>query len=400
MQADQKQQYINTYRDGLFESIDFWLKHSPDTEHGGFYNYINADGSLCGTDKAVWLQGRVVWMLSRLYNTVEKRPQWLHWARHGLEFLRKHAFDRDGRMFFHLTADGRPLRKRRYIFSETFAIIALAEYAKATGDELIREQAIALFNMLVRYATTPGLLEPKTIPTTRQLKGHAMPMILLATAAVVRQIDDSPLYAQVVDRSLHEIFNHFTKPEFEVLLENVGPCGEFLDEPIGREVNPGHAIETAWFIMEEARYRNNDPELIRRACQILDWSLNIGWDQEYGGIYYYRDCKGLPCPQYEHDMKLWWPHNEAIYATLLAYHLTGQKRYLDWHQKVHDWAFAHFHDKKHGEWFGYLHRDGSISSTFKGNLWKGPFHLPRMLLNCWQLLESEDFGKNPVVRID
>jgi len=205
---------------------------------------------------------------------------------------------------------------------------------------------------------------------------------------VLRLVDDDPLYDDVIQQSIDEVIRDFMKPEFKALLENVGPNGEFLDEPAGREVNPGHALETAWFILEEARHRNHDQTLIQQACQVIDWSLDIGWDETYGGIYYFRDCRSMPCSQYEHDMKLWWPHNEAIYATLLAYHLTGEKRYADWHRKLHDWTYAHFPDNKNGEWFGYLHRDGSISHTLKGNMWKGPFHLPRMQLNCWKLLEK------------
>jgi len=239
------------------------------------------------------------------------------------------------------------------------------------------------------------MLEPKGIPGTRALKSHAVPMILLATAQVLRQVDDDPIYNEVIDLSLHEVLNHFMNVKHEVLLENVGPSGAFLDEPEGREVNPGHAIETSWFIMEEARHRGNDPELIRQASRILDWSLKFGWYQQYGGLLYFRDCKGYPNPNYEHDMKLWWPHNEAIYATLLAYHLTGDDTYADWHTKLHDWAYAHFPDKVHDEWFGYLHRDGSVSSTLKGNMWKGPFHLPRMQLNCWKLLEKMQIDNRP-----
>jgi N-acylglucosamine 2-epimerase len=380
---------MQTYRDGLLrDTIPFWTRHSPDREHGGFLNQIDRDGTAYGTDKAIWLQGRAAWMFARLYNHVERRDEWLELSRHGLDFLRKHAFDRDGRMFFHVTRDGRPLRKRRYLFSETFAIIGLAEYAKATGDDAARQQAADLYKLVWRYYTTPGLCEPKTNPQTRPLKGHAMPMILLATTQILRQVDSDPLYQQVIDSSLHEVLHHFVKPQFKCLLETVGPQGEFVDEPVGREVNPGHAIETAWFILEEARHRNNDRELIQQACQILEWSLEIGWDRQFGGIIYYRDCRGLPCPQYEHDMKLWWPQTEAFYATLLAYHLTGERKYLDWHDKVLAWALNHFPDPQHGEWFGYLHRDGSPSMTIKGNLWKGIFHLPRAQLYCWKLLEQ------------
>jgi len=87
-------------------------------------------------------------------------------------------------------------------------------------------------------------------------------------------------------------------------------------------------------------------------------------------------------------MKFWWPHNEAVIATLLAYTLTGDEKHANRHTMVHAWAHDHFADKEHGEWFGYLHRDGSVSVDLKGNHWKGPFHLPRMQLYCWQLLRE------------
>lgn len=380
---------IQIYRDGLLnDTILFWQKHSPDEQCGGFMTFLDADGTVVSSDKPMWVMGRITWLFSRLYNTVEQRADWLALARRGVDFIRKYGFDSDGRMFYSVTRDGRPLRKRRYLFTETFGAIALAEYGRAADDDSARKLARDLYKLILKYHTTPGLLEPKVIPSTRQLKSHAMPMILLATTQVLRQDGDDPLYRDVIDNSLHEVFDHFLKPEYQVLLENVGPNGEFLDEPDGREVNPGHAIETAWFIMEESRYRDNDQGLLERACRILDWSLDFGWDNVHGGIIYFKDCKGHPSPRYEHDMKLWWPHNEAIYATLLAYHLTGETRYLVWHRKIHDWSYQHFPDCKNGEWFGYLHRDGTVSSTLKGNMWKGPFHLPRMQLNCWRLLEQ------------
>ncbi len=388
MNDDRIHAYLTFYRDDLLGNvIPFWLKNAPDRQHGGVHSCLDRDGSVYSTDKAVWIQGRFAWMCAKLYNAVEARPEWLELSRQSLEFLDRHAFDGDGRMYFLLTGDGQPLRKRRYLFSETFAIIAFAEYAKASGDGRAAERAMEIFRLLMRYHTTPGLCEPKVNPDTRPMKGLAMPMILLATIQVLRQVSDDPLLRETVDRSLWEVETHFLKPEFEVLLETVGPGGEFLDTPDGRSINPGHAIETAWFILEEGRHRSDD-HLIRLGLKILDWSLKAGWDEEHGGIVYFRDVKNLPCPQYEHDMKLWWPHNEAIYATLLAHHLTGEARYEDWHRRLHDWSFGHFADHAHGEWFGYLHRDGTVANRLKGNLWKGPFHLPRMLLYCWKLLEE------------
>jgi N-acylglucosamine 2-epimerase len=388
MKRQRIDELIAIYRDGLLKDVvPFWQKNAPDRECGGFMTFLDADGTVVSTDKPIWVAGRITWLFSTLYSDVEQRPEWLELATHGLTFLKKYGFDADGRMFYSVTRDGRPLRKRRYVFSESFAVMAFAAYAKAAKDDDAVHRARSIYRLMLKYLNTPGLLEPKLIPATRQLKSHAVPMIMLAITQILRRVDQDSLHAEVIDDSINQIREHFLKPEFKVLLENVGPNGEFLDEPMGRVVNPGHAIESAWFLMEEARYRK-DKELLKLGLTILDWSLDFGWDHEYGGILYFKDCKGKPCEQYEHDMKLWWPHNEAIYATLLAHHLTGEKKYEEWHQRIHDWSYAHFPDRRNGEWFGYLHRDGSVSCTLKGNMWKGPFHLPRMQLYCWKLLEE------------
>ena len=388
MKPHRRDDLIRVHRDGLLQStVPFWLEHTIDRECGGFLNFLDQDGTVYCTDKPVWVLGRFTWLTARLYNEVEKRQEWLDASRHGIDFLEKYCFDTDGRMFYLVTRDGRPLRKRRYLFTETFGIIAFAEYARATGDAARLRKARDLCELVLHYYRHPELLPPKVYPQTRPGKSHAMPMILLATMQQLRKCGNDSLYDQVTEESMREVFDDFMHEDEEALFETVGPDGERLDGPEGRCINPGHAIETSWFIMEEAR-QSNRPELIDNACKILDWSLARGWDEEYGGILYFVDVEGKPCVQYEHDMKLWWPHTEAMYATLLALHLTGKTCYLDWYEKIHAWAHAHFPDPVHGGWYKYCHRDGTLSSTVKGNGWAGPFHLPRMQLYCWKLLEE------------
>jgi len=390
MTPERIDELIRVYRDGLFEdTLPFWFPRCVDRECGGFFSALDRDGTVIDTDKSVWVQGRVTWLLATLCNQVEPRPEWLELARHGIDFLRTHCFDTDGRMFFQVTRAGEPLRKRRYIFSEAFATIAMAAYAKAAADEEAARQSRDLFRLFVRYATTPGLLPPKGIPGTRRAKSIGLPMITINVAQVLRDtIGDEPYCTEQIDRCLAEIKRDFVKPEIKCVMETVGPAGELLDHFDGRTLNPGHAIEAAWFILHEARHRGGDAELIRLGCDVLDWMWQRGWDTEHGGMLYFVDVKGLPVQEYWHDMKFWWPHNEAITATLLAHHLTGDEQYARRHGLVHDWAHAHFPDREHGEWYGYLHRDGRISTRLKGNMWKSPFHLPRMQLYCWKLLEE------------
>jgi N-acylglucosamine 2-epimerase len=375
----------------LENTLPFWINNSVDEKHGGFMTYLDRKGDVLCTDKSMWVQGRITWLFSRLYNDLEKRSEWLELARHGMDFIRKYGFDEDGRMFFKVTRDGRPLRKRRYLFTETFGIIALAEYARASGETETLELARCMAKLVLDLGSRPGALEPKTFPQTRRARSHAMAMIKVNTFQVLknadRKADESDEYDRYIDEAMDEVFRYFVKPEKKVLLETVGMGGELLNSPEGRCILPGHAIETAWFMMEEGRKRR-DRTLIKKAVEIFDWSLDWGWDKEYGGLLYYVDLEGRQPAQLEWDMKLWWPHNEAIYAALLAYHLTGEEKYSDWFEKILGWSLEHFPDKEYGEWIGYLHRDGSVALDFKGNHWKGPFHLPRQQLYCFLLLKE------------
>ncbi|MFN5931443.1 MAG: AGE family epimerase/isomerase [Sphingobacteriales bacterium] len=376
------------YRNQLLEdTIPFWFPRSIDEEFGGYLFMRDADGSLIDDDKAVWIQGRGAWMLSTLYNTIEPRQEWLDGAKKGIDFLLNHCFDTDGRMFFHVTRDGKPIRKRRYFFSETFATIAMAAYAKASGDETIAAKARALFGECIKYASTPGLL-PAKFENTRPAKGIGVPMIMINTAQQVRETIGDPRCDEWIRKWIAEIEKDFVKDDIRCVMEQVAPDGSIIDHIDGRTLNPGHAIEGAWFILHEAKYRNNDPEMIALGCRMLDYMWARGWDEEYGGILYFRDVYNKPVQEYWQDMKFWWPHNETIIATLYAYLMTGDEKYWNWHQKVHDYAYAHFHDPHNGEWYGYLHRDGRIAQTAKGNLFKGPFHLPRQEWICQQIINE------------
>lgn len=283
-----------SYKSDLINDIiPFWMKYGLDRKHGGVYTCIDRDGTLMDTTKSVWFQGRFGFIAAYAYNNVEKNPEWLAASKSCIDFIEKHCTDSDGRLFFEVTEDGRPLRKRRYVFSEGFAAIAMAEYALAANDREYAEKALAIFKRTQYFLNTPGLLEPKYLPAM-EARGHSITMILINTAARIRQvISDSALDRQI-DESIAALRKYFIHPEFKALLETVGPNGEFIDTCNGRVINPGHCIETAWFIMEEAKYRNGDKELLQLALQILDWSWEWGWDKEFGGIINFRDCCNFP----------------------------------------------------------------------------------------------------------
>lgn len=377
--------WADRYQDDLKENIlPFWLKHGLDRVHGGVYTCVDRDGTLIDSTKSVWFQGRFGFICAYAYNNIEANEEWLRASKSCVDFIEQHCFDTDGRMYFEVTAEGKPVRKRRYVFSECFAAIAMSEYSIASGDRSYAQKALALFKQILHFINTKGILEPKYCEGV-EMQGHSITMILINTAARIREAIPAVELDEQISLSIETLQRYFIHPEFEALLETVGPNGEFIDTIIGRTINPGHCIETAWFLLEEAKYRGGDPQLTEVAVKILDWSWKWGWDKEYGGLINFRDCKGLPVQDYSQDMKFWWPQTEAIIATLYAYEATGEERFLHMHQQISDWTYAHFPDAEYGEWYGYLHRDGTVAQPAKGNIFKGPFHIPRMMIKGFML---------------
>ena len=380
--------WAESYKKDLTENImPFWMKYGLDRENGGVYTCVDRDGSLMDTTKSVWFQGRFAFICSFAYNNVEKNQEWLDAAKSTLEFIEKHCFDEQGHMYFSVTAEGKPLRKRRYVFSETFAAIAMSEYALATGDQHWAKRAIQVFEDTQRFLATPGFL-PAKFEADVKLQGHSIVMILINVGSCIRKVVDDPKLTQQIDESIEKLKKYFIHPEFKCLLETVGENGEFIDTTMTRTLNPGHCIETSWFIMEEAKLRGWDKPMLDMALQVFDWSWDWGWDKQYGGIINFRDCKNLPPQDYSQDMKFWWPQCETIIASLYAYLGTGDEKYLYRHERISEWTYAHFPDAEYGEWYGYLHRDGTVAQPAKGNLYKGPFHIPRMMIKGYMLCQE------------
>lgn len=385
-------EYINgwadSYKHDLTENImPFWMEHGLDRQHGGVYTCLNRDGSLMDSTKSVWFQGRFAFVCAYAYNNVAKNKEWLDAAKSSIDFIEQHCFDKDGHMFFSVSAEGTPLRKRRYVFSEAFAAMAMAEYAFATNDWTYCRRAWEIFLSMHKFLTTPGLLEPK-YESSVQLQTHSITMILINVASCIRKVVKDEKLTQQIDDSIDKLRRFFMHPEYKCLLELVGPNGEFYDTNLTRTINPGHCIETSWFLLDEAKWRQWDKELTDMALTIFNWSWDWGWDKEYGGIINFRDCRNLPPQDYSQDMKFWWPQCESIIATLYAYLATGDEAYLQKHQLISEWTYAHFPDKEYGEWYGYMHRDGTPAQTAKGNLYKGPFHIPRMMIKAYMLCQE------------
>ena len=395
---------LQAYRDWVQQQLQictgFWLKNGMDHKYGGVYTCLDRKGEIYSTDKSVWMQGRCGWIFAYLCHMYGSRPEWLEASKSCLDFLEEHCINHDagGRMYFTVTEDGRPLRQRRYYFSEAFYAMANGEYYGVTGEREHLDRARRAYDLywdLAHGMPDPTGLGPKTIPETRTGRAFGIPMIILNVTSVLLRVDPErkALYEERAAQCVDEIFKYHVKPDLKCVLENVAEDGTpRLYYTEGRTVNPGHDIEGVWFLLEHAK-RTGDKKLVEKAAQIFDWAIEAGWDNEYGGLLYFTDCLKKPPEAYEHDMKLWWPHNEIMISSLMLYRDTGREEYLDWFDKTLEYCKAHFADPEYGEWYGYLRRDGlPTQPSTKGSTFKGPFHLPRALIMCdamlGQLLEG------------
>jgi N-acylglucosamine 2-epimerase len=371
----------------LDDVIPFWERHSIDRESGGYFTCLNRDGSVYDTDKFIWLQARQVWTFSMLYNRFERRDAWLEVARHGADFLLRHSLGEGGNWYFSLDRGGRPLVQPYSIFSDCFAATAFSEFGRASVDPEARRVAERTYSNILARRGDPKGRYSKAVPGTRPMVSLALPMILANVTMELEWMLESKELERMLDTCVEEVFSPFLDGDRQVLHEHAAPDGRKLDTFEGRLLNPGHGIEAMAFIMDIAE-RRGDRALAERAVDVVLGTLELGWDKEMGGIFYFLDSRGRPPQQLEWDQKLWWVHVEAMVALLRGFRLTGRKACWSWHEKVSSYAWGHFPDSEFGEWYGYLNRRGEVLLPLKGGKWKGCFHLPRGLYLCMRELEK------------
>lgn len=380
MNDDKINQYGNLYRGTLLNDvIPFNMKHAPDREKGGYFHCFDCDGTVINTDKYVWSQNRQAWVYSMFYNNLQKRDDWMEMAKLGIDFLKKHGRNSDGDWYFCLDREGNPLIQPYNIFSDCFAVMAFSEYAKATKEQESLDIALNTYDRIQQRKSNSKGKYSKVISKNRNMKNLSVSMINLNISTIMKSIAPDPKYDDIIRGTITEIMTQFLDSENRVVHENVTPDGKYVDSTFeGRHINPGHGIETMWFIMTAAKERG-DMETANKACKVVKWLLDFGWDREFGGIYYFMDKYGKPHPELCWDMKLEWVHVEALVATMMGYQLTGDKTLLNWFEKIHDYTWTHFPDKEYGEWYKYLNRQGQVNNRCKGNHWQNFFHLPRAL---------------------
>jgi N-acylglucosamine 2-epimerase len=379
---------LSFYRDHLYRQVmPFWLRHGIDHQFGGVFNYLRDDGSLLSADKAIWSQARALWTFSALWNAERSGP-WLEIAHRIAGFLLRHARDDNGAWVFRVSREGRVLDPPQSIYVDAFAIYGLTEYARATGDQQALDAALDGF-----HRTSPLLHDHSALPTRPHpipsgLQSHGPSMIF---ALVYHELGLVSRRPDILGRALElagVVMTRHLDSGRRVLFEFVPPGGGFDDSAAGLTVIPGHAVESMWF-MERIYRHHGDSARAALALEAIRWHLELGWDNEYGGLFLARRVDGGPPVWHSPDAKVWWTVAEALYALLRAYAVLRGNWCLEWHQRVHEYAFRAHPNREHGDWFQNLDRQGRPVPAVVASLpVKDPFHLPRALLYSIETLRS------------
>ncbi len=392
--------YATLYRKELLEEvIPFWEKYSLDYASGGYFTCISPEGSVYDKDKFVWLQARQAWMFASLSKsgTAPSKPiadRWQEIAKHGIDFLEQYGRAPSGDWYFSLNSEGAPLVAPYNIFSDCFAAMAFGAYYKLDPNPYYKDIALDTFERILARKDNPKGPYNKTIPETRPLQNFALPMILCNLALELEHLLGAARVNELVAALVPLVMEQFYDTATGLVLENISPEGTFVDSFEGRLLNPGHAIEAMWFMMNIGM-RLQDSKLVEKAEAIMFKQLENGWDSTYGGIFYFLDIKGHPPQQLEWDQKLWWVHLETLVALAKTYAYNQNPKAKEWFNKVHQYTWTHFRDPiNKGEWYGYLNREGKVLLPLKGGKWKGCFHVPRALFeisNCLEGIELNDY---------
>jgi len=402
------------YRDHLERDVfPFWLERAADGERGGVFTCLdNVSGRRVADDKFVWSQARWAWTTAHAARMAARgaldlpADLLLHHARSTADFLMRHVFLDDGSVAYLLTADG---DKKEFLpgkghdlsfFADGFVILALAGVGRATGEERYLLRALEAYDGLrARLATGRVRSEPYPLPPG--CHAHAWPMIMLNVAQELERALLAFGHPRAADLAadglvdMDAVLNGYVRPDG--LVQEV-VCADGRDGLLTRHVTPGHAIESMWFVMEQAA-RHGREDAVARAAWVVERSFQAGWDPVHGGLFRYV-VPGQAVPTgaadgpFERlildtwDTKIWWPHSETLYASLLGEALTGSDALRAMHDTVKAYTFATFPnpDRSVGEWIQIRDRQGRPLDKVVGLPVKDPYHLTRNLLLLVELL--------------
>ena len=370
--------YQTQYRKTLTEEvIPYWLKYSSD-ESGAVNNCLSEDGRVLSKDRYIWSQGRALWTFSAMYNRIDKKDEYLQFAKGLFKYLLSIRKE-NGKVWNYLySEDGKVKEGAVSIYVDGFVLCGMTEYFVATGDERAKEIALEIYEDTLKRLEVPHQIKVAPYVIPKGMKTHGVNMIFsFFYYNLGKALKRDDICSEGV-KLAREVIEKFYVKEKGAVLEFINEDGTFSDTPEGRTCVPGHVIECMWFlitIFDDI----GDKASVLRCCELIKKHINLGIDRKKGGLFLAMDIDGKePVFWGKPTYKPWWVQLETLVATAYAYKHTGDRWFMDIHREIFEFAFSHY-PNGYGDWINWLDKDGNVAESAALPV-KDPFHLPRALI--------------------
>jgi len=370
--------------------LPFWMDKMTDDINGGYYGQMTGRNQLVSNaPKGGILNARILWTFSSaaLYFN---NALYTQYAKRAKDYAFEHFFDSEnGGAYWMLNADGSPADTKKQIYSQAFFIYALVEYYRVTNDAACLDKAIDLFRLIEKYSfdvTQNGYFEAyskewvlledlrlseKDANEKKTMNTHLH--ILEAYTNLYRIWKNEELAKQLknlIDIFLNKIINSKTY-HLDLFFDENWNCKSTL-------FSYGHDIEAAW-LLEEAAVVLGNVEVLKK---VRDVALKVA-DAAAEGVQPNGSIVNEKNSATGHvDTNCdWWPQAEAMVGFFSAYELSKDEAYAM--KTLAAWEFikANIVDTEEGEWHWSVSSTGKVdNNNDKAGFWKCPYHNGRMCL--------------------
>lgn len=415
-----KSEMLDTVQNNI---LRFWIEKMQDEENGGFYGQMTGDGTIVkDAPKGGILNARILWSFSAAYRVLGN-PEYLRAATRAKQYIVEHFLDTEyGGTFWSLNADGTPLDTKKQFYALGFMLYGMTEYVRATlgketdDTEDALKLAIHLYAMIEEHALDTkdnGYIEAQT-----REWGEIADMRLSELDANYPKSQNTHLH--IIEpytnmfRMMQEMHKQqsslcqFLSPELEASVEQalrnlidifctriLNPETHHLDlffdmdwtRGAGQLESYGHDIECSW-LMHEAALVLGDKEVLARIEPIVqlvatasEKGLNFDGSMTHEA--------NLDTGHIDDD-RHWWVQAEAVVGFYNIYQYFGDACALQ--KCLNCWQYIkdNLIDNTLGEWYWSRNPERVINTKDDhAGFWKCPYHNSRMCLELIERIEEK-----------
>jgi mannobiose 2-epimerase len=373
----------------LTNIFSYWIDYSIDDENGGFVGEISYDNKVKkNSKKSVVLNTRILWAFSSAY-IFNPKPEYLEMAKRAYDYILKYFWDAEnGGVYWEIDSNGNPLNTNKIIYGQGFALYGFSEFYKATGNKESLEYSIKIFELIEKYSYDSiygGYIEAfskewKVINSIKTMNTHLHIIEPYTNLYCVWK-------NELLGKKLKDLIYVFLEKIIDPKSQNFNLVFKLNWEILSNEISYGHDIEGTWLLNEAAQVYG-DESLINKVKEITikmsDKVLENGIDFDGSIFYEFNKSKN-----HLNTDKHWWAQAEGMVGFLNSYQITKDQKYLQEFEKLWEFIKNNIIDKKNGEWFRMVRKDGTICKIDpKVSFWKCPYHNSRALIEVIKRLQT------------